>query len=332
MSFLSSILGNSFLVLIVLVFIATMFFLESIYLMWKTHRGPEAVKLKSRLRALDATSDSSAEKRLLRQRMLSELPEVQRVLQGIPRMHALDRMILQSGLDWTVSKLLLACGSLGMIAWGGVVIGLYQPMLWGALAGVVCGGAPLAYVAWRRRKRLDKLERQLPDALDLITRALRSGHAFSAALKMSGEEMPEPIAGELATVHDEVNFGVSLEQALMHLSERVPLTDLRYFVVAVMIQRESGGNLTEILTNLSRLIRERLKLLGRVRVLSSEGRLSAWILGVMPFFMAAILNWANPEFMRPLWTDPIGITIIKYTLFLMFVGALIMRKIIKIRY
>jgi tight adherence protein B len=332
MSFLTSLLGNSFLVLLVLVFVAVMLLLESVYVIWKTHRGPEAVKLKSRLRALAATSDSTAETNLLRQRMLSDLPEVQRFLQGIPRMHALDRMILQSGLDWTVSKLLLGCAALGMIAWGGVVVGLYQPVLWGALAGVVFGAAPLAFVAWRRRRRLDKLERQLPDALDLITRALRSGHAFSAALKMAGEEMPEPIAGELATVHDEVNFGISLEQALVHLSERVPLTDLRYFVVAVVIQRESGGNLTEILTNLSRLIRERLKLLGRVRVLSSEGRLSAWILAVMPFFMAAVLTWANPEFMRPLWTDPIGITIIKYTLFLMFVGVLIMRKIIKIRY
>ena len=131
-----------------------------------------------------------------------------------------------------------------------------------------------------------KIERQLPDALDLMTRALRAGHAFSSALKMAGEEMAEPIAGEFRTVHDEVNFGVSLEQALTHLSERVPLTDLRYFVVAVLIQRDSGGNLTEILGNLSQLIRERLKLLAKVKVLSSEGRMSAWILGLMPFFLA----------------------------------------------
>jgi tight adherence protein B len=133
-------------------------------------------------------------------------------------------------------------------------------------------------------------------------------------------------------VHDEVNFGVSLNQALTHLSERVPLTDLRYFVVAVLIQRESGGNLTEILSNLSRLIRERLKLMAKVRVLSSEGRLSAWILALMPFFLAGVMNLVNPEFMRPLWTDPMGITIIKYTLSMMFIGVLIMRKIIKIRY
>ena len=140
-----------------------------------------------------------------------------------------------------------------------------------------------------------------------MTRALQAGHAFTSALKMAGEEMVDPVAGEFRTVHDEVNFGVSLEQALTHLSERVPLTDLRYFVVAVLIQRESGGNLTEILGNLSRLIRERLKLLAKIKVLSAENRMSAWILGLMPFFLAGVLYLANPKFMSPLWTDPIGI-------------------------
>jgi tight adherence protein B len=190
----------------------------------------------------------------------------------------------------------------------------------------------LMLVYYKRMKRLAKLERQLPDALDLITRALRAGHAFSSALKMAGEELAQPVAGELSTVHDEVNFGVSLEQALGHLSERVPLTDLRYFVVAVLIQRESGGNLTEILANLSRLIRERLKLMSKVKVLSSEGRMSAWILCLMPFFLAGVMNLVNPKFMGPLWTDPIGIAIVKYMLSLMLIGVLIMRRIIKIRF
>jgi tight adherence protein B len=148
---------------------------------------------------------------------------------------------------------------------------------------------------------------------------------------MVGEEMADPVAGEFRIVHDEVNFGVALQQALTNLSERIPLTDLRYFIVSVLIQRESGGNLTEVLGNLSRLIRERLKLLSKVRVLSSEGRLSAWILGLMPFALAAVMNLLNPDFMSPLWNDPIGISIIKYMLTLMFFGVLILRKIIKIR-
>jgi len=150
-------------------------------------------------------------------------------------------------------------------------------------------------------------------------------------VQMIGEEMSEPIAGEFRMVADEVGFGVSLQQALTNMSERVPLTDMRYFVVSVLIQRDSGGNLTEVLGNLSRLIRDRLKLLARVRVLSSEGRLSAWILGLMPFALAALMNVFNPEFMSPLWTDPIGQTVLKYMLVVMLVGVVLLRKIVKIR-
>jgi hypothetical protein len=125
-------------------------------------------------------------------------------------------------------------------------------------------------------------------------------------------------------VHDEINYGTSLQQALSNLGERVPITDLRYFIVAVLIQRESGGNLTEMLSNLSRLIRERLKLHAKVRVLSADGRMSAWFLGLMPFGLAALLNLMNPEFMHPLWTDPIGITILKWLAALMVIGLLLL--------
>ena len=329
---LTSLIGNSYLVMVVLVFVAVLLLLEGLYVMWRSHRGPQAMKLKTRLNALSATHDRSQQTQLLRQRMLSELPMMERFLQSVPRLRGLDRIILQSGLDWTVSKLLWACLVLAVVGWAVVVMGVHQSMLTGAAAGAVLGAGPLMYVHYMRSQRLAKLERQLPDTLDLLTRALRAGHAFSSALKMAGEEMAQPIAGEFSTVHDEVNFGVSLQQALDHLSERVPLTDLRYFVVAILIQRDSGGNLTEILTNLSRLIRERLKLMGKVRVLSSEGRMSAWILGLMPFALGGIMSLVNPEFMKPLWTDPIGIGIIKYTLSLMVIGAVIMRKIIKIRF
>ena len=329
---LTSLMGNSFLVMSVLVFVAVLLLLESLYVTWRSHRGPEAMKLQTRLHALSAVRDGTPQTRLLRQRMLSELPRVERLLQSVPRMRALDRLLLQSGLDWTLSKVLLACVVLGGAGLTGLLLGAHQTFPLSAAAGAILGATPLIYVYNARRKRMAKLERQLPEVFDLMIRALQAGHAFSAALKMAGDEMPEPIAGEFATVHDEVNFGVSLEQALGHLSERVPLTDLRYFVVAVLIQRESGGNLTEILGNLGRLVRERLKLMGKVRVLTSEGRMSAWILCLMPFFLAGIMNLVNPKFMSPLWNDPIGIAIIKYTLGLMLMGILIMRKIIRIRY
>lgn len=323
--------GHAFLILSVLVFVAVLLLLEGAYLLWKSYKGPQAQKIASQLRALSASRDNSAQTQLLKQRMLSEVPPIERFLLSMARAQRLDKFILQAGLEWTLSRLLLSCAALGLMAGLLLMYGLHQSFLVSSLVGAFFAFTPLLYVIHQRSKRLGKFERQLPDALDLITRALRSGHAFSSALQMVGDEMNNPIAGEFRTVHDEVNFGVSLQQALTNLSERIPLTDLRYFIVSVLIQRDSGGNLTEVLGNLSRLIRERLKLMAKVKVLSSEGRLSAWVLGVMPFVLAVLMNVFNPDFMSPLWNDPIGISIIKYMLILMAFGILILRKIIKIR-
>ena len=328
---LQNIGGNAFLIILVLVFIAVLLLLEGSYLLWKSYKGPEAQKIETRLRALSASRDNSQQTQLLKQRMLGEVPAFERLLLGMSRAQRLDRFILQAGLDWTVSRLIFTCAATASVLFVFVLTGLNQSVWLSLLAGAASAAVPLLYVSRKRNSRLNKFERQLPEALDLITRALRSGHAFPTALQMVGEEVAEPIAGEFRIVHDEVNFGVSLQQALTNLSARIPLTDLRYFIVAVLIQRDAGGNLTELLGNLSRLIRERLKLMSRVKVLSSEGRMSAWVLGVMPFALAGIMNLANPEFMSTLWTDPIGITIIKYMLILMAVGVLILRKIIQIR-
>ncbi|MDB5762858.1 MAG: tadB [Herminiimonas sp.] len=328
---LQSIGANSFLIIVVLVFVAVVLLLKSLYMIWKSYKGPEAKKIEKRLQALSASGDGTRQAQLLKQRMLSEVPALERLLLGLPRAHRLDRVILQAGLDWTVSRLLLSCAALGIISYVMITALAHQSMFAGWVVGGVMAAMPLLYVHRKRSRRLDRIQRQLPDALDLVTRALRSGHAFSSGLQMIGEEMSEPIANEFRIVSDEVNFGVSLQQALTNLSERIPVTDLRYFVVAVLIQRDSGGNLTEVLGNLSRLIRERLKLFSRIKVLSSEGRLSAWILGVMPFALAAVMNLVNPDFMAPLWKDPIGIAIINYMLVLMAFGVLILRKIIKIR-
>lgn len=328
---LSDLASNNFLILAVLVFVTVLLLLESLYVTWRMHRGPEALKFQKRLQVLSASRDKSQQTHLLKERMLSELPLLERWMQTMPRLHSLDRAIVQSGLNWTVSKLLLASAAAAVAGWVLVDVVAHQTFLIGAVAGLVLGSLPITYVNYKRSKRLAKIEQQLPDALDLMSRALRAGHAFTSGLKMSGEEMMEPIAGELRAVHDEVNFGVSLEQALTHLSDRVPLTDLRYFVVAVLIQRDSGGNLTEILDNLSHLIRERAKLMAKVRVLSSEGRLSAWILALMPFFIAGVLSLANPKFIGPLWTDPIGIAMLKYLAVMMVMGVLVLRKIVRIR-
>jgi tight adherence protein B len=315
----------------VLVFIAVVLLFEGLYLMWRTYKGPQAKKIEQRLRTLSAAADGSAQSHLLRERMMSELPPFQRFLLRLPRAHQLDRILLQANLNWSVSTLMLGCLALAAASFLALTALLHQPFAAGALAAAISAWLPLAYVQRRRARRLATLEQQLPDALDLLGRALRAGHAFGAGLQMIGDEMADPIASEFRFVHDEVNFGVSLEQALGNLSVRVPITDLRYFVVAVLIQRDSGGNLTEVLGNLSRLIRQRLKLFWHVRVLSAEGRMSAWLLSLLPFAIGGLMTVFNPEFMAPLWNDPLGETLVRSMLVAMAFGILLLRKIIRIR-
>jgi tight adherence protein B len=325
-----STVGSPLIVFAIMVFVAVLLLMEGFYLIWDTARGPTAVKLNRRLEVLSAARDRTVQAALIRQRLLSELPAVDRVLQRLPRLHALDRFIVQAGLDWSVSTVLLACAAFA--AAGAVLAGtLDNAFVVRALAAVLLGALPLGYVNFMRVRRMRKLQRQLPETLDLIARALRAGHALPSAIKMAGDELAEPAGGEFRSVHDEVNFGVSLQQALGHLCDRVPLTDLRYFVVAVLIQRDSGGNLTEVLSNLSRLIRQRLRLLAQVRVLSSEGRISAWILVLLPFALAGLMYFFNPKFISVLWTDQAGIAITKTMIGMMLVGVILIRKIVQIR-
>lgn len=328
---MDALLNNGFFPLFaVLVFIAIVLFLESLYSLWNSHQGPEAKKIEQRLRALSAASADTAITAVLKDRMLSEAPLAQRLLLMLPRVHHVDRVILQSGLTWTVAKLLsltLLCGLMAYL----LLTALRLPTHLEVSLSLAAMLLPWAYVQWKRRQRLQKMETLLPDSLDLIGRALRAGHALPSALKMAGDELPDPIAPEFRVTHDEINFGVSTQQALNNLCERVPITDMRYFVVAVLIQREAGGNLTEVLDNLSQLIRNRIKFHGKVRVLTTEGRMSAWVLGLLPFLLAGLINLVNPEFISVLWTDPIGIKITNVVLTMMAVGAVWLYKLARIR-
>jgi tight adherence protein B len=303
--------------------------LEGLYLLWNTYQGPETKQLAQRLRTISASADNSPQSAVLKQRMLSDAPTLQRLLFSVPRLQQLDRFILQSGLAWTVSRVLLlvALGGLGSYA----LLHLYGQNLLQLTMATAVALLPVWYVQFKRSRRLHKIEQQLPDALDLIGRALRAGHSFPSGLKMVDEEMTGPIAREFGMTHDEVNFGVTLQQALTNLGQRIPLTDLRYFVIAVLIQRETGGNLTELLTNLSKLIRNRLQLHARIRVLTAEGRISAWTLGLLPFALAGLMNLGNPDFISVLWKEPAGIQLTQITLFVMAVGGLWLWRLTKVR-
>ena len=331
MEFLTGLSGNLFSAFILLAFIALVLLLEGLYLTWNAYRGPEARKIERRLRAMSAGGSGGAEASILKQRLLSEAPTLQRWVLGLPRIGELDKLLQQSGSTWSVTVFVVITLIVGIGSF--VLVGFVPLLHWVfcVLIAVGAGALPFLYILRKRRKRMQQIEQQLPDALDLISRALKAGHAFPSGLQMVSEEAKDPIAGEFRIVHDEVNFGVAVPIALMNLANRVPSTDMRYFIIAVLIQRETGGNLTELLGNISTLIRERLKLLGKVRVLSAEGRMSAWILCALPFVLAGVINLIHPKFMAVLWTDPMGLKMIYAALVMMMLGALWMRKIIRIR-
>ena len=329
MNLLQELSHNLFAIFLVLAFIAVVLLAQALFQLWTSYKGPEAKKIEHRLLALAAGASQAQQTTIIKQRLVNEAPPLQRLLLGMPRVQQLDRFLEQSGLTWTVSKLVGLSLLAGGVAGGGALL-VGAPLLIAAAGAVGATTLPLLYVRRRRAQRTFRIEQQLPEALDLIKRALRAGHAFSSGLQMVGEEMPDPIGDEFRITHDEVNFGINLQQALGNLAARVPSTDLRYFVIAVLIQRETGGNLAELLDKLARLIRERLQLLEKVQVLAAEGKLSAWILGLLPFAMAGIINVINPNFMQVLWTDPAGIQLVEGALVMMFFGVLVMRKIIRV--
>jgi tight adherence protein B len=314
----------------ILVFLSVMLLLEAIYLFWRAQRGSKAQRLNKRLNLLAKSVAADGQRSLLKQGKVSEVSSFTRVLSGLAFVPGLERYLAQSDLSWTVSSLILTSAT---AAATGIAIAALtaSPVLFGVGWALLLSLMPWLYVGRTRAKRLRKLENQLPEALDLITRAMRAGHSLPLGIQLLTEEMPDPIASEFRQVHEQVSFGVSLQQALVNLCDRVPLTDFRYFVVSILIQRQSGGNLTEVLGNLSRLIRERLKLLGRVRVLSAEGRMSAWVLGILPFFVGGLLQIFNPDFMGPFWNDPLGVKMLQILLSMMAVGVFFLTRIVKIR-
>jgi tight adherence protein B len=315
---------------VLVLFIAVVFLVEGAYVLWNDYKGPEVQRLERRLRALSAGQHGGDASRLLKDRKLSDTPWLERIFLAIPRMSRIDRWLQQSGQDMTVARFLFAslmCGAVPFL----MSLVLRVPVPLAIVFGV--GGALVPFFVINRAgtKRLHKFDEQLPDALDLISRALRAGHAFPSALQMVGTEAVDPIAGEFQVTFEEINYGVSVHDAMMNLATRVPSMDLRYFVIAVLLQRETGGNLSELLDNLSHLIRERFKLIGRIRVLSAEGKLSAYILIGLPFATAAMVYLVNPEFMSILWTDSAGLRLSFGAMLMMVVGAWVMSRIVKIR-
>ena len=240
-------------------------------------------------------------------------------------------LLTQADIRLTVGAFVLACFASASVgaAVGWLVVHMLVVALVLAAAGAIL---PVVYARFRRSRRLRLFEEQFPEAMDLISRALRAGHAFTTGLGMVADEIPAPVGTEFRRLYDEQNFGMSLPDAMRALAERVPILDARFFVTAVLTQRESGGNLSEILDNLATVMRDRFKLKRQIRVISAHGRTSAWILAALPPVLAAVLFTLSPQFMEPLISDPMGVNLILIAGALQIVGTFIISRMVRIEY
>jgi tight adherence protein B len=266
---------------------------------------------------------------LFKDKSRSQIGALDRMLRKMPSANKFERMFWQADLRINVGTFLLGSATCGAF---GLLIGLLlQRMIVGLVLAGVLTVIPYLFLKIKRRRRLAAIEAQLPDALDLIVRSLRAGHSFANGLKIVSQEMEKPIAAEFDQVVNEHAFGVSLTQALQNLVDRVDLQDIRFFTTAVILQRETGGNLTEVLSSLSMLIRERFKLKRQIKAISAEGRLSGLILTLLPVGLFAMLLLTNPTYIEPLYKSKAGQIMVGIGLAMQLLGILFIKKIVNIK-
>jgi tight adherence protein B len=315
----------------VLLFAATILMIEGAYLWWADNHGGGAQRIARRLRIMSDGPRGGAERiSILKQRRYSTNETFDLLLHRLSPARRIDSLLQQAGVKWSVAQ--FGAWTTGLLCAGVLLAQMWPvPLLIRCMIAIAFMSIPYSLLRRARRLRLHKIEAQLPEAADFLARAMRAGHSFTNVLQMVGTELPEPLSGEFRTAHEEINYGVPMHEALSNLALRIPLTDLRYLVIAVLIQREAGGNLAEILGNISHIIRERLKLVAQVRVLSAEGRMSAWVLGLLPFGVTLMMTLTSPGYISVMWTDPAGVRLLWYGLGMIVLGILWLRKLIHIR-
>jgi tight adherence protein B len=258
---------------------------------------------------------------------------LQRLVTRLNMSETLENALQQSGLNWSVNQLLIG---MGVAAVAGIILGTWLNLfvfwpLSGLLFGIGLGALPYAYIRFKRRRRMAAFEEQFPEALDFLARSMRAGHAFSVSLEMLGAESPEPLGQEFRTLFNEQNLGAPLEVAFENMLRRFPLVDVRFFVSSVMLQKQTGGNLSEILLRLAYVIRERVRLKGQVRALSAHGRLTAGILTAMPVVLMLALFFVAPGYLQGMARDPAGKYLILAAIVSQLLGYYFIGKIIRIK-
>lgn len=318
-----------------LIFLAVFFTVIGIYfLLVNTDTTSIQAKIKKRLKGVyyDELEDAGAGTiSIVRKDSFSDIAMLHRHLEKKEWAQRLDRFLVQANASLTVGKFSLLSLSLGVF---GVVGGYFfsKSLIVAVPSGFFICLLPYFYVRFLRKRRINLFTKQFPDALELMARALRAGHALPATFKLVGDEMPSPIGPEFGRAFEEQNLGISLEEALNRLTERIDCLDLKYFVTAVLIQTTTGGNLAEVLSKISYIIRERFKLKCQIKALTAEGRLSGIVLGGLPIAIAVVIYMLNPNYIMTLYYEPVGNYLVGFSVMLQILGFLTIRKIVNVKY
>ena len=310
------------------IFITIVCVIELLSYAFRTIKNPERVKLKKRLKKLSSTTKANAG--ILRSESLSSIPLLNKILAFIPGFKKLEGLRKKADASYPLGVFILMSLTLGFAAYATITICCPQFPL--AFAGIpIAVLLPWAYLKRKKKIRMALFQKQLPEALDLIARSLRAGHSFSAGLKLASEQFDNPVGAEFATVIDEVNFGISVQRALRNLARRINTQEVKFFVLAVIMQRETGGNLAEIMEGNAKLIRERFIFYKHVRTLTAEGRGSGVILVLMPFIVAGLMYILKPEYVTLLFTEHVGRVMLSVAGIMMFLGIIAIKKLVNIK-
>jgi tight adherence protein B len=295
-------------------------------------RSERARLLRDRLATVQKQAEGQATEdlALVRDEMLSKIPAFDNLLRRSSKISQLQNVLAQAGVEMRAGTVLLL-SMLSAVTLAVITLFVGKSALFAWVALMLGAVLPYAYASFRRTRRFNKFEELFPEAIDTLARAVRAGHAFTTAIELIANEISDPVAAEFRMLFEEQKFGMPVRDALLNLADRVPLVDVKFFVTAVMLQRETGGNLAEILDNLSYMIRERFKILRQVRVFTAQGRLTMMLLMMLPPAVVVVMLIMNPNFIRPLFDDPIGHTLIVAGLLLQTLGYFVIRKIITIQ-
>jgi len=314
----------------IFIFAVSIFLSEMLFYAYRTIRHPDRKKIKKRLKTLSYKKNKAGVPDILQKKLLSDVPFLNKILLRIPGPQRLDRFLQQANAQYRLGVFILLTIILALTGFfGGVLItGNYVLSIIIAPALAII---PFFYLCRKKKKRMEKFQRQLPEGLELIARSLKAGHSFPSGMKLAADEFDDPLGPEFDETLNEINFGVSVPDALKNLTDRIDCHDLKFFVISVILQRETGGNLAEIIESLAYIIRERFKLYGKVKILASEGKLSAIILCAIPFLLIIALRFINPDYINTLFTEPAGRIMAGIAACMMVMGILVMKKMVNIK-